>query len=57
MKRYEMSSFVSEHADGEWVWIKDHEAEVLRLKQQLRETEDELRRLRAYHEQILEVDQ
>jgi hypothetical protein len=35
MKRYEMSSYMSEHRGGEWVWIKDHEAEIAQLREAL----------------------
>jgi hypothetical protein len=49
MKRYEMSRFMSEHPDGEWVWIKDHEAEIAQLREAL---EHDATLMRAYQLKI-----
>jgi hypothetical protein len=49
MRRYEMSSYMSEHRGGEWVWIKDHEAEIAQLREAL---EHDATLMRAYQLKI-----
>jgi hypothetical protein len=47
MERYEVAGHMSEHPEGEWVWIKDHEAEIARLWGVIRRLHDSIEMLES----------